>query len=159
METMGFRNMSCVDELARAGRFNVKYGNGKSFDAMQALMLSKLAQVTADWPLDKAAEKKHMLPRTYTFGWLALAGELGMTMPDNPDEIEVIGNEPRAPKKERKAVNRLSETAKKLEDAGLIKCLRPGNPQKRNNAVWLLTIGTPEENTEVEAYVRSHMYL
>ena len=80
-----------------------------------------------------------------------------MTLPDALDEIEVIGNEPRAPKKELKAMQRLSLTAKKLEAAGLIKCLRKGSAQKRNNAVWLLTIGTPEENREVEAYVRRRL--
>ena len=56
-------------------------------------------------------------------------------------------------------VNRIGKIAKKLEAAGLIKCLRKGNVQRKNNAVWLLTIGTPEENAEVEAYVRQHMYL
>ena len=159
MEIMGFRNMSHVDELARAGRFNIKYGNGRSFDSMQALVLSKLALVTADWPLDEAAKAKRLLPRTYRYGWLALAQEFGMTLPDSPDEIEVIGDEPRAPKKERKAVNRISETVKKLEAAGLIKCLRAGSPQKRNNAVWLLLLGDEEENAEVEAYVRRRLNL
>ena len=53
----------------------------------------------------------------------------------------------------------IGKIAKKLEAAGLIKCLRKGNVQRKNNAVWLLTIGTPEENAEVEAYVRQHMYL
>lgn len=57
------------------------------------------------------------------------------------------------------AYNRIGKIAKKLESAELIKCLRKGNVQRKNNAVWLLTIGTPEENAEVEAYVRQHMYL
>ena len=82
-----------------------------------------------------------------------------MTFPDSLDEIEVIDDEPRAPKKELKAMQRLSLTAKKLEAAGLIKCLRKGSPQKRNNAIWLLTIGTPDENREVEAYVRQRLHI
>ena len=159
MEAMGFRNEELVDALAREGCFNGKWGKGTSLDPMMLLMLYKMARVTADWPLDKKAEEKQLLPRTYSYGWLALAQEFGMTLPDSVDEIEVIGNEPRTPIKERKAVERLSKTARKLIDAGLIKCLRKGSAQKRNNAIWLLTIGTPEENAEVEAYVRSKLRL
>lgn len=159
MQTMGFRNMDRVDELLREGRLNARYGKGTSLDPMQECMLSKLARVTADWPLDKAAEDRRMLPRTYSYGWLALARELGMTLPDSPEEIVVIGDEPRAPGKERKAVNRLSETAGKLEDKGLMKCLREGSPQKRSNAVWLLLLGDEDENREVEEYVRSRLRL
>ena len=126
---------------------------------MQFALLYMMASATYDWPLDDKTQGLGKMPRTYAYGWLEMARALGMTLPDGIDEIEVIGNEPRAPKKELKAMQRLSLTAKKLEAAGLIKCLRKGSPQKRNNAVWLLTIGTPEENREVEAYVRQHMYL
>ena len=82
-----------------------------------------------------------------------------MTLPAPGDELDVIGDEPRNPKRELIAVQRISRTVKCLEEAGFIKCLRKGSAQKRNNAVWLLTIGDPEENAEVERYVRAHMYL
>ena len=91
-----------------------------------------MAWLVADWPLDKAAKEKHMLPRTYASGWLKIAIDWGMTLPQSMDELVAIGNEPRNPKRD---------------------------VQRKNNAVWLLTIGTPEENAEVEAYVRQHMYL
>ena len=157
MEPMGYRNTKLVEELATQGRITTKRGDARSFDPMQFALLFKMASDTYDWPLDEAAKKTGALPRTYKHGWLSMAKELGMTLPDALDEIEVIGNEPRAPKKELKAMQRLSLTAKKLEAAGLIKCLRKGSAQKRNNAVWLLTIGTPEENREVEAYVRRRL--
>lgn len=57
------------------------------------------------------------------------------------------------------AYNRLGKIAKKLESAGLIKCLRNGNVQRKNNAVWLLMLGDDEENADVEAYVRERMRL
>ena len=100
-----------------------------------------------------------MMPRTYASGWLKIAIDWGMTLPQSMDELVAIGNEPRNPKREQLAYNRIGKIAKKLEAAGLIKCLRKGNVQRKNNAVWLLTIGTSEENAEVEAYVRQHMYL
>lgn len=159
MEPMGYRNAKMVEELAAQGRITTNRGESQSFDPMQFTLLYKMASDTYDWPLDAAAARNGALPRTYKRGWLAMARDLGMTLPDSLDEIEVIGDEPRAPKKELKAMQRLSLTAKKLEANGLIKCLRKGSPQKRNNAVWLLTIGSPEENAEVEAYVRRHMYL
>ena len=159
MEPMGYRNTKMVEELAAQGRITTKRSESQSFDPMQFTLLYKMASSTYDWPLDAAAAKNGALPRTYKHGWLAMARDLGMTLPDALGEIEVIGDEPRAPKKELKAMQRLSLTAKKLEAAGLIKCLRKGSPQKRNNAIWLLTIGTPDENAEVEAYVRQRLRL
>ena len=70
-----------------------------------------------------------------------------------------IGNEPRNPKRENAAIQRISKAATRLQANGLIKCLRPGSPQKRNNAVWLLLLGDAEENAEVEAYVRRRLNL
>lgn len=159
MTPMGFRNMDLVDGLLQNGACNIAYGKGTTLDPMQVVVLYKLARVTADYPLDEKAKEYNMLPRVYSYGWLALARELGMTLPDSADEITVIEGEPRALKKELKAVQRISMTVKKLKEAGLIKCLRKGSASRRNNAVWLLTIGDPEENAEVERYVRAHMYL
>lgn len=159
MEPMGYRNIQLVDGIIREGRIVRKSGKVMTLDSMQALILYKLAWITADYPLDDKAKAKGRMPRTYTYGWLALAQDLGMTLPAPGDELDVIGDEPRNPKRELIAVQRISRTVKCLEEAGFIKCLRKGSAQKRNNAVWLLTIGDPAENAEVERYVRAHMYL
>lgn len=98
-----------------------------------------------------------MLPRTYASGWLRIATDWGMTLPQSADELVAIGNEPRNPKREQLAYNRIGKIAKKLEDAGLIKCLRKGNVQRKNNAVWLLLLGDEEENRDVEEYVRRRL--
>ena len=159
MKPMGYRNIILVDGILREGRVTHKNRGVQTLDPMQALILYKLAWVTADYPLDKKAKEKGRLPRTYTYGWLSLAQELGMTLPVPGDELDVIAGEPRNRKRELIAMQRISRTVKSLEEAGLIKCLRRGSAQKRNNAVWLLTIGDPNENREVEQYVRAHMYL
>lgn len=159
MEPLGRRNIKLVDDIIREGKLTSNHKGVETLDPMQALILYKLAWVTADYPLSSKAKENGEMPRVYKRGWLSLARELGMTLPAPGDEIEIIGNEPRNPKRELVAVQRISKTVKKLEEAGFIKCLRKGSAQKRNNAVWLLTIGTPEENAEVERYVRTHMYL
>ena len=159
MEPLGQHNIKLVDDAIREGRLTRNHKGVETLDPMQALILYKLAWVTADYPLSAKAKEGGEMPRVYKRGWLALARELGMTLPEPGDEIEIIGNEPRIPKRELVAVQRISKTVKKLEEAGFIKCLRKGSAQKRNNAVWLLTIGDPEENAEVERYVRAHMYL
>ena len=159
MELVGYRNLKLVEQLTEQGRVMKKFKGRRTFDSDQFALLVMMASATYDWPLDDKARTAGKMPRTYTYGWLEMARALGMTLPDSLEEIEVIGNEPRAPRRELKAMQRLSLTAKKLQENGLIKCLRKGSPQKRNNAVWLLTIGTPEENLQVETYVRLHMHI
>lgn len=157
MEFVGYRNTKLVEQLAREGRITKTFKGKRTFDSEQYVLLSKMASATYDWPLDESASKHSRLPRVYAFGWLEMADDLGMTLPDSPDEIEVIGNEPRAPKRENAAIQRISKAATRLQANGLIKCLRQGSPQKRNNAVWLLLLGDDQENAEVEAYVRKRL--
>lgn len=159
MDFVGYRNTKLVEQLTRQGRITKTFKGKRTFDSDQFALLHMMASATYDWPLDDKTQGLGKMPRTYTYGWLEMARALGMTLPDGIEEIEVIGNEPRVPKLENAAYQRISKAAKKLQANGLIKCLRKGSPQKRNNAVWLLTIGTPEENAEVEAYVRERMRL
>lgn len=159
MGIVGYRNAELVHQLTREGGLNTKYGDGTTLNMAQAYILERLALVTADWPLDKTAQDKRLMPRTYQYGYLALAREFGMTLPDNLKSIKVIDGEPRDEKKETNAVNRISKNMNKLMDKGLVKCLREGNPQTRTKGVYLLTIGSPEENAEVEAYVRANLGL
>lgn len=159
MDFVGYRNLKLVEQLTKQGRVTKTFKGKRTFDSDQFALLTMMAYATYGWPLDDKTRIAGKMPRTYTYGWREMARALGMTLTDSIEEIEVIGNEPRAPKLENAAYQRISKAAKKLEANGLIKCLRKGSPQKRNNAVWLLTIGTPEENREVEAYVRQHMYL
>ena len=157
MEFVGYRNTKLVEQLARDGRITKTFKGRRTFDSEQYVLLSKMASATYDWPLDDTAAKHGRLPRAYAFGWLEMANDLGMTLSDDPTEIEVIGNEPRNPKRENAAIQRISKAATRLQANGLIKCLRAGSPQKRNNAVWLLLPGDDQENAEVEAYVRRRL--
>ena len=107
---MGYRNMLAVEELASQGKLTVTHKGARSFDFAQYALLSRMAWLTADWPLDKAAKEKHMLPRTYASGWLKIAIDWGMTLPQSMDELVAIGNEPRNPKREQLAYNRIRRT-------------------------------------------------
>lgn len=158
-QPMGYRNYLAANGLAAAGRLTVTRRGVRSFDPMQYALLTNMAWLCADWPLDEQAERMHMLPRTYTQGWSRIAEGLGMTLAETPEEIVDISDRPRAPHRERLAANRISQAAGKLEAAGLIKCLRKGSVQRKNNAVWLLMLGDREENMQVEEFVRSRMRL
>ena len=66
MEPMGYRNIQLVDGIIREGRIVRKSGKVMTLDSMQALILYKLAWITADYPLDDKAKAKGRMPRTYT---------------------------------------------------------------------------------------------
>ena len=53
---MGYRNMLAVEELASQGKLTVTHKGARSFDFAQYALLSRMAWLTADWPLDKAAK-------------------------------------------------------------------------------------------------------
>ena len=54
---MGYRNMLAVEELASQGKLTVTHKGARSFDFAQYALLSRMAWLTADWPLDKAAKE------------------------------------------------------------------------------------------------------
>lgn len=114
----------------------------------------ELALSSADYPLDAEAKKKKLMPRTYMYGWRELSKSLGMTIADSLENLSVISNEPRDLRKEETARIRIGRVMKKLQDKGLVKCLKTGKYSKRSSAVWLLTIGDEDENRECEKYVR-----
>lgn len=155
---MGFRNAQLISQLASKGMLNVKHSDGvESISFPEFGVLKVLAESTADYPLDEDAKRKNLLPRTYMYGWLSIASSLGMTLSNDISEIQNIGGRPRNLKKETAAINRISRIVKKLEAKGLVKCLRQNSYSQRLNSVWLLTIGTKEENAVCEQYVRARL--
>ena len=155
---MGFRNAQLISQLASKGMLNVKHSDGvESISFPEFGVLKVLAESTADYPLDEEAKRKDLLPRTYMYGWLSIASSLGMTLSSDISEIQNIGGRPRNLKKETAAINRISRIVKKLEAKGLVKRLRQNSYSQRLNSVWLLTIGTKEENAVCEQYVRARL--
>lgn len=151
---MGIRNAQIVRTLTRQGVFNSKRGSITSFNSIENTVLMELALSSADYPLDAEAKKKKLMPRTYMHGWRELSKSLGMTISDSLENLSVISNEPRDLRKEETARIRIGRVMKKLQDKGLVKCLKTGRYSKRSSAVWLLTIGDEDENRECEKYVR-----
>lgn len=151
---MGIRNAQIVRTLTRQGVFNSKRGSITSFNSIENTVLMELALSSADYPLDAEAKKKKLMPRTYMHGWRELSKSLGMTIADSLENLSVISNEPRDLRKEETARIRIGRVMKKLQDKGLVKCLKTGRYSKRSSAVWLLTIGDEDENRECEKYVR-----
>ncbi|MFU0537469.1 hypothetical protein ACMZ7J_03115 [Gardnerella greenwoodii] len=140
--------------MTRQGMFNSKRGSITSFNSIENTVLMELALSSADYPLDAEAKKKKLMPRTYMHGWRELSKSLGMTISDSLENLSVISHEPRDLRKEETARIRIGRVMKKLQDKGLVKCLKTGRYSKRSSAVWLLTIGDEDENRECEKYVR-----
>ena len=153
---MGYRNQAIVRGLASDGMLSTAYGDDMTFDPMQYAVLDMMASMSFDWPADSECHKREALPRVYSRGWLTIAQRLGMTYTTNINDITTVKGEPRHPKKEAAAIRRISAVAKRLQEKGLINCLRKGNSAGHDCAVWLLTIGDPAENAEVEEYALSH---
>ena len=153
---MGYRNQAIVKELAADGMLSTTYGGDMTFDPMQYAVLDMMASMSFDWPADSECRKREALPRVYNRGWLTIAQRLGMTYTANMNDITTVKGKPRHPKKEAAAIRRISTVAKRLQEKGMIKCLRKGNSAGHDYAVWLLTIGDPDENAEVEEYALSH---
>lgn len=117
MDFVGYRNLKLVEQLTKQGRVTKTFKGKRTFDSDQFALLHMMASATYDWPLDDKTQGLGKMPRIYAYGWLEMARALGMTLPDGIDEIEVIGNEPRAPKLENAAYQRISKAAKKLHGA------------------------------------------
>lgn len=156
MEIVGYRNAQKVTELARKGKLNSYRDENATLNQMAYIMLQYMAFSSIDWEDEEA--KKHHPARCYWRGWDAMALDLGLTLPSpkqakaildgDLDHDETIG------RRTRSAKNRLSQTARWLRERGLIKQLVPANSFMGRNATWLLNLGDPEENDEVETFAR-----
>lgn len=63
---MGYRNSQIVEELAAEGKITTEHKGVQTFDFAQYSLLKRMAETTADWPLDKAAEEKaHAAPHIH----------------------------------------------------------------------------------------------
>lgn len=51
----------------------------------------------------------------------------------------------------------VSRAMRFLESRNIIKCVRKANSYHSGNSVWILLIGTPEENRKVEQYATRHL--
>lgn len=151
-DKMGYSNIDHVYELSKNGRLAKKRGNKSTLDSTALHVLLYMAHKTYDWPPEQWQVERNVPARLYTLGWRGIAEALGMTLlsfeqlhsGEDADAMKLA--------RERTAKNRITTAFKDLAERGLIKQLYPQSLGK--NAGYLLLIGDPMENREVEAWAR-----
>ncbi|WP_033510825.1 hypothetical protein, partial [Bifidobacterium magnum] len=115
-----------------------------TLDSMQMCLLQFMALTTYDFPPTKEIKERHLPCRLYERGWEYAARQFGMWLPGGEEVQEIFkegGMQRLSEKNMKSAIRRLSVTAKKLEEAGLIKCIRKADIQRNIPAKWLLMLG------------------
>lgn len=156
---MGYRNAEAVYRQSHAGRLLKPRGGQVALDATALSMLTYMALNSYDWPPSADMRRNYIPARCYQRGWDQMAEDFGMLVVggDRLQEIGIDGDALTSAMASRRntARARLSQTAKFLQSQGLIKQIVPASVRREKPAVWLLTIGDDEENTEVEAWAKT----
>ena len=154
---VGYKNSDKVWELASEGKFRKPFGSKLTLDTMQLCLMQYMAATTYDFPPTPDMKKRHLPSRLYERGWGHVAQQFGMWLPGGEETKEVFeqgGMQRVSEKNMQLAINRIGKASKKLQEAGLIKCIRKADIQHNVPAKWLLLIGDDEENRAVEAWAR-----
>lgn len=153
MDEMGFKNFDRVYEMARRGTFSKPNGDAITANATALNMMFYMASKSINKEDAKAAAQG--IPYwVYFGGWNKMAADLGYTIA--PIDLDDSSPEQTVETHSRTAVNRLSRTARFLQDQGAIKLLRPASTiGVKRNATWLLMLGeNDQENQEAERQAR-----
>lgn len=151
-EEMGYQNVTRVYELSSNGRLAKTRGGKLTIDSTALHTLLFMAHSTYDWPPSERMTANMVPARLYTLGWRGVSDALGMTILSFEQLQSGEDEETMRTARERTAKNRISTAFKGLAERGLIKQLYPQSLGK--NAGYLLLIGDPAENREVEAWAR-----
>ena len=160
MQIMGTQNIKAVYRCSRAGRLNRKLGDNSSFDPMAMSVLQYMAATALDYDPDHIYRPDDTPPRCYWAGWPAMMDDFGMVMPTHEQAIDDdVDKEELFASREQTSLNRISRTARWLEEQGLIKRIVPANTRRGRSAFWLLMIGDDFENERVEQAARTALGL
>lgn len=147
---MGYNNVNAVYASARQGKLlKTRQDGKKTTDTTALIVLIDMASHVYDWPPTKKQQDNLIPVRLYELGWREIAEDLGMLAAKDlaaPDAEEQIRS------RELTSKNRVTRAWKFLTERGLIKQIYPA--VQGRNAGYLLLIGDPAENREVEAWAR-----
>lgn len=159
MDEMGFTNVDRVYAMAQRGMFSTLKKDSLTVNQTALNMMIYMAMRSINVEDSKAVNsgKPYWV---YWGGWTKMAAELGFTLVpmdmDDMDEEDAA----RVTVHTRNAINRLSRTARFLQDRGAIKLLRPASTiGMKRNATWLLLLGDESENAAAEAWARKCLRL
>ena len=160
-EKMGYRNAERVYALAARGLLGTKRdGKPRLNDrALNVLMFMALKSASKE---DSKVVRGTAPYWCYWGGWNELITATGMAAASADSTAEELLSEEslsEAAVRRRTAMNKISITATFLQKNGVIKKLRPANKMAGSNTIWLLLLGTEEENEEAERRARQYFGL
>ncbi|MCB4912517.1 hypothetical protein ACJ8L7_08935 [Bifidobacterium pseudocatenulatum] len=170
MEDMGYSNTDAVYENVLSKGLLLK--NTKSREPSHKGELVAIPNSTAESVLlylahrtrnmDAASDDPSKIPPRYYFGgYDSIVQERGLTQPTpeiaargfageiDLDEYFIRRNDT--------ALGTVSAAMRFLQERGVVKCVRKATSWNQGNSVWILLIGTPEENRKVEHYANRHL--
>lgn len=157
-DDMGYRNIDRVYRLAQHGRLS-KLSNGvQTLDLLALSMMTYMARKAVDKEDVRNVIHNDKPYWCYWGGWDAMAAEMGLILPpgefgDPNATIEELSET--VEKRTRTARNRLSRTARFLQERQCLKMLKAPVTFAGKNAVWLLLLGeSEEENRQAETWAR-----
>lgn len=167
-DEVGYKNIDRVYALAREGKMS-KQGDGKTpLESTLDLLALNMMVYMASKAIDKGDRKiidEGKSYWTYWGGWTAMGVEMGLIPVETEQTKKLLGPEAEqvarlVETRKRTAINRLSRKARFLVERGCIKQLKPPIPLAQKNAVWLLLLGTDEEeNLAAEYWARKMLHL
>lgn len=151
---MGYYNSKRVREMAKSGAFTIPRGDSATTWDAAARVLETMASLVID-PEDDESRKEGKPFRLYYGGTRLLVEELGWLAFTKEEKQRMLSSDDAtaADMVERKVqsqIVRLSKIIGWLEQKGYLKKLRNQNSLASRNAVWMLMLGTPEENNKIE---------
>lgn len=170
MVNMGYSNTDAVYENVLSKGLLLK--NTKSREPSHKGELVAIPNSTAESVLlylahrtrnmDAASDDPSKTPPRYYFGgYDSIVQERGLTQPTpeiaargfsgeiDLDEYFIRRNDT--------ALGTVSAAMRFLQERGVVKCVRKATSWNQGNSVWILLIGTPEENRKVEQYANRHL--
>lgn len=170
MEDMGYTNMEAVyQNVISEGRL---LKDTKSRDPLHKGELVAVPDSAAEATLlylahrtknmDAATDNPADIPPRYYFGgYDSIIADRGLVKPTPEIAKQGFGGEISLDdyfeRRYGTSYQAVSRAMRFLESRNIVKCVRKANSYHSGNSVWILLIGTPEENRKVEHYANRHL--
>lgn len=156
MRLMGYKNMERVYPLARAGKLAIYRDGVPRLDDRLLTVLTYMA-LNAKSKEDYKPGKTERSQRPYWCYWggdAEIVRKTGMMF--SPELVDGAEDRDVTEQRQTKTLKRVSSLNVILENRGVIKKIVRSSNFTGTTNVWLLMLGTPEENAEAESIAREY---
>ena len=170
MEDMGYTNMEAVIRNVSSKGLLVKDTKSRAsghsgevigtLDSYKLSLLFYLAHVTKN--MDAASDDPSEIPPRYYFGGYGnITEDFGVTQPTKTVAQQIFAGERDldgyVESRYLHGRQQVGKALRELQSMGIVKCVRRANSYQNINSVWILLIGTQEENATVERLAERHL--